>query len=46
MFLACRQARFTIAGSRQMALPPVIRLVAKLTCGGLARLFVTNKDKN
>jgi hypothetical protein len=26
--------------------PFVIRLVAKLTCGGLARLFVTNKDKN
>jgi hypothetical protein len=25
---------------------PPIRLVAKLTCGGLARLFVTNKDKN
>jgi hypothetical protein len=33
----------TKIGSVQTALIPVIRVAAKLTCGGLAHLFAANK---
>ncbi|MDR1092519.1 MAG: hypothetical protein LBL66_00040 [Clostridiales bacterium] len=34
------------AGQGNVSRFPAMRLVAKLTCGGLARLFAANFDKN